>query len=135
MFKISKPSENRLDIELSGGLDADEMREALESLTVASQDMAGGKMLYRIYDFEMPTFGALAVEFQQLPKLFGVIGRFGRCAVLCDASWIRTAAEIEGALIPFLEIKSFPLAEAEAAEAWLEDGVGTDEGGDSNVPV
>ncbi|MEP3049869.1 MAG: STAS/SEC14 domain-containing protein [Erythrobacter sp.] len=39
--------------------------------------------------------------------------------MLSDAGWIRTAAEIEGALFPGMDIKSFELSEGEAAEQWL----------------
>jgi hypothetical protein len=39
--------------------------------------------------------------------------------VVSDAGWIRTAAEIEGALIPSLEIKSFPVGAEDRAEDWL----------------
>ncbi len=83
--------------------------------------MKHGRMLYRITDFAMPTFGAFAVEFERLPKLFALVGRFDRCAVLTDTAWLRTAAEIEGALIPGLEVKAFDLGRAEAAEAWLNE--------------
>ncbi len=137
MLNVSKPSANRLDIALSGSIDADTMNTALDDLIAKSEGMSHGKMLYTIEDFEMPTLGALAVEFQHMPKLFGLIGRFDKCAVLSDVGWIRTAAEIEGAVIPSLEIKGFPLADRRAAEDWLE---GASDGGaegdvDENFPV
>ena len=136
MLKITKPSSDRLDIDLSGALNADAMRAGLDSLIEKSDGITHGKMLYRVSDFEMPSLGALAVEFQQMPKLFSLIGRFDKCAVLSDASWIRTAAEIEGAVIPGLEIKSFPLVSANQAEQWL---AGNDDASDDdeneNFPV
>lgn len=119
MLNVSKPSTNRIDIELSGALDADAMRLALDHLTEESENITNGKMLYKISDFEMPTLGAIGVELFRIPKLFSLVGKFERCAVLCDIAWIRTAAEIEGSVIPSLAIKSFALADAEAAEAWL----------------
>ncbi len=121
MLTISKPSSNRIDLELSGTLTADDMRTALEDLLAKSEDITNGRMLYKIPEFVMPTLGALGVELQFMPKLFGLLGKFDKCAVLSDAAWIRTAAEIEGALIPGLDIKSFELHEVEAAEAWLAD--------------
>lgn len=119
MLTITKPQPNRVDIELRGKVDADAMRVALDDLLAKSEDVRHGRMLYRIPEFALPTFGALGVEMRRLPKLFGLLGRFDRCAVLSDAAWLRTAAEIEGALFPGITIKSFPLDEAEAAEAWL----------------
>jgi hypothetical protein len=135
MLKVAKPSSNRLDIELSGKLDADTMNIALDGLIEKADGLNHGKMLYTISDFEIPTMGALAVEFQHMPKLFGLMGRFDKCAVLSDTSWIRTAAEIEGAVIPSLEIKSFPLTERNAAENWLEGASDEADDDEENFPV
>lgn len=121
MLKIAKTSPNRVDIELDGGINSDQMRTALDQLIEASDGVKNGLMLYRITDFEMPTAGAIAVEFSRLPKLFGLLGKFDRCAVLSDSAWIRTTAEIEGAVFPGIKIKSFELNESEAAEKWLSD--------------
>lgn len=120
MLTITKPSANRLDIELKGVMDAELMAAGLDDLIAQSDGIEHGKMLYRIPEFSMPTAGAIGVELTRLPKLFALIHRFDRCAVLSDASWIRTAAEIEGALIPGLAIKAFEYDEPEAAEAWLD---------------
>lgn len=137
MLKISKPSANRLDIELAGSLDADIMATALDQLIEQSEGISNGVMLYKITGFELPTLGALAAEFQRMPKLLGLIGKFDRCAVLCDTAWIRTAAEIEGAVIPTLAIKSFELSDVKAAEAWLNRGVAqeADDDEQENFPV
>lgn len=89
-------------------------------------------MMYRIPSFSMPTGGALAVEMMRLPQLFDLIGQFDRCAVLSDIAWIRTAAEVEGALIPGLQIKTFGLEAVAAAENWLANIEDDDE---TNVPV
>ena len=94
MLKITKPAPNRLNIELEGTLDAEGMRKAMDDLVHLSQDINEGRMLYTIRGFAMPTMGALGVEFGYLPKLFSLIGRFDRCAVLCDTGWLRTAAEV-----------------------------------------
>jgi len=109
MFKVTKQSNSRVDIEFEGALDADGMRIAMDELLEKSQNVEDGRMLYRIGDFKMPTLGALAVEFSKLPKLFSLLGKYDKCAVLSDTAWIRKATEIEGALIPGIEIKSFAL--------------------------
>ena len=119
MLKITKKSENRVDIDLKGQLDSDEMARGLDELIAQSEGVENGRMLYRITSFAMPSLGAFGVEFTRLPKLFGLLGKYDRCAVLTDAGWLRTAAEVEGAFIPRLAIKAFPLDEVDAAEAWL----------------
>jgi len=119
MFKITKKSAQRVDIELSGSVDADSMRIALDELIEKSEDVSNGCMLYKISDFSMPTLGAIGVEMTRLPKLFGLLGKYDKCAVLSDSNWLRKAATMEGALFPGLDIKSFEFDEIEAAEAWL----------------
>ncbi len=135
MLNVSKPEANRLDLEFSGHLDAEAMRLAIDTLVENSQGISNGKMLYKILDFQMPTMAALVVEFQQLPKLLSLVGKFDKCAVLSDDAWIRTAAEIESAIIPSCEIKAFPLSSAKAAEDWLE-GTGREDNEEAdNFPV
>ena len=119
MLTVTKPEPNRVDIELSGTLGAETMRVALDDLIAKTQDVTNGRMLYTITEFSLPSLGAIGVELKRLPKLFGLLGKFDRCAVLSDASWLRTAAEIEGALFPGIEIKSFELHQVDAAETWL----------------
>ncbi len=119
MFEIVEKSPDRLDIAIKGQIDADAMRAGLDALVQKSDGMRGGTMLYRITDFSLPTLAAIGVELTQLPKLLGLVGKFSKCAVISDEGWIKKAAEIEGALIPGLKIKSFALDEETAAEAWL----------------
>ena len=136
MLSVSKPSSHQVDVELSGPVDADNMRSALNRLIEGADGMLHGKMLYKVSDLALPSMAALAVEFQLLPKLFGLVGRFDKCAVLSDAAWIRRSAEIKGAVIPFLEIKGFPMSDQQRAQAWL-DGVDDEdlEDVDENYPV
>jgi hypothetical protein len=124
VLKVTKRSDNRVDIELDGQLDAEAMRRGLDDLIAQSEDVVNGRMLYTISEFSLPTLEAIGVELGRIPKLFGLLGRFDRCAVLSDSSWLRTAAEIEGAFFPGIEIKSFELDHGEAAEVWLAEGTG-----------
>ncbi len=119
MLTITKPSSDRVDIDLDGKIDADIMRSALDELIAKSEGVEHGRMLYRIRNFELPTLGAIGVEFSRLPKLFGLLGAFDKCAVLSDSEWLRNAAEIEGAVFPGIKIKGFNLDQQDVAEEWL----------------
>jgi hypothetical protein len=55
-----------------------------------------------------------------MPKMFDLIKRFRRAAVLSDKTWLKTISELEGKLMPGLEIKAFDREERAAAEQWLE---------------
>lgn len=119
MFKVSKSSANRVDIQLSGSLDSAAMREGLNALEAKSENISNGRMLYSISNIALPTFGAVGVDIGHLPKIFGLIGKFNKCAVVADASWVRAVAAVEGALIPGLSIKAYAPDEITEAEAWL----------------
>ncbi len=122
MFTVTPNGLNRVDIELGGKLDSDAMKVALDDLAEKTKDITHGRMLYRVNDFKLPTLGAIAVELSRLPKLFSLICKFDRVAVLADKNWVRKVSEIEGALIPGLDIKSFELDQEAEAEAWLAEG-------------
>jgi hypothetical protein len=51
--------------------------------------------------------------------MFGLMKKFGRAAILTDKTWLKKVSELEGALIPGLEIKAFDRDQKEEAEAWL----------------
>ena len=119
MFRITRSGSNRLDIEFQGKLDSDSMRAALDELIEKSGDIEHGRMLYLIDDFSLPTLGAVGVELSRLPELFRLIGKFDRAAVVTNKAWVRKISELEGALIPGMEIKVFDEDQGLEAEVWL----------------
>ena len=119
MFNVILNGKNRLDIELSGKLDADEMKIALDELVSKSKDIENGLMLYDVIDFHIPSPGAIGVEFSRLPAMFGLIKKFNRAAVLTDKTWLKKMSELEGVLYPGLEIKAFNRDQKTEAETWL----------------
>lgn len=121
MFKVTKLGINRLDIELSGKLNSEEMQIALDELESKSKDIENGIMLYDVIDFHLPSLGAIAIEFSRLPSMFGLIKKFRRAAVLTDKDWLKKTSEFEGLLIPGLEIKAFNRDQKEEAETWLSE--------------
>lgn len=119
MLTVQKTGPNRIDLTLDGKLDDAEMMAGLEGLISNLEGVENGVMLYRVRNFTMPSFGALTAELMSLPSIWRMLGRIDRCAVISDVGWIRMAAELEGAVIPGLVIKSFVPADEAAAEAWL----------------
>ena len=119
MLDIVKRDDKRVDLVLDGKLDEAGMRKGLDELLAATEGMKNGVMLYTIRNFQLPTLAAIGMEMRYMPRLFSLIGRFDRVAVLCDEDWMRMAGKIEGALIPSLDIKCFELHETAKAEAFL----------------
>ena len=119
MFKVIQKGMNRLDIEMSGTLNAEEMKIALDELVSKSENIENGKMLYEIIDFHLPSLSAIVIEFSRLPSMFGLMKKFDRAAVLADKTWLKKVSELEGVLYPSLEIKAFNRSQKEEADAWL----------------
>ena len=119
MFTVTANGENRLDVELSGPIDADTMKAALDELTCLSEHIKHGKMLYTVTDFQWPSLGAIGVEFTRVPALLGLITKFDGAALLTDEGWIKKIGEFKGKVIPGMEIKSCSLEQRAEAEAWL----------------
>lgn len=119
MFKVSQTGKDRLDITMSGKLNSEEMKDALDELVDKSKDIHDGKLLYDVVDFHLPSLGAIVIEFSRLPVMFGWIRKFKRAAVMVDNKWIKKISEIEGALIPGIEIKGFDRDQKDEAETWL----------------
>jgi hypothetical protein len=119
MFKVIQNGKNRLDIELSGKLDAEEMKIAIDELVSKSENIENGKMLYDVVEFHFPSLGAIAIELSRLPSMLGLMKKFDRAAILTDKDWLKKVSEFEGALSPGLEIKAFNRDQKVEAEAWL----------------
>lgn len=119
MFTIDKKSDDRVDLAISDTITREEMRDGLDALLEQSQGMIGGTMLYTISNLRMPDLSALAVEMRYLPRLFSLISRIDRIALVADQNWIRNMAQVESALIPGLVINVFEPGDEAAAEAWL----------------
>ena len=119
MFTIEPNGPNRLDIALSGKLDADAMKAALDDLVRKSEGIQNGRMLYDVIDFHLPSLEAIKIEFSRLPEMMRLIKKFERAAVLTDKTWLKKASELEGLFYPGLEIKAFDRDQRAEAEAWL----------------
>jgi len=119
MFKISLNGPDRLDIEMSGKLNTEEMKSALDELVIKSQNIEKGRMLYDVIDYHLPSLGAIMFEFSRLPSMLGFLKKFERAAVLADQTWLKKISEFEGHFFPGLEIKAFDRDQKSEAEAWL----------------
>ena len=93
MFKITPKGANRLDIGMSGKLNAEDMKIALDELVSKSTDIENGKMLYDVIDFHLPSLGAIRIEFSRLPGMFRLMKKFDRAAVLTDKTWLKKVSE------------------------------------------
>ena len=101
MMNLTKVSNNRVHVEFGGKIDRDQVTKVLDEMFAAIADSELGLLMYRIGKLEMPTLGAIAVELKNLPKIFRLVHKIDRIAVVCDHGRIQTATEIEGKIIRF----------------------------------
>lgn len=80
MIKVERVSNNRLDVEMSGKLNSEEMKRALDDLIDKSEGIEDGKMLYDVVEYHLPSLGAIAIELYHLPSMLGFIRKFKRAA-------------------------------------------------------
>lgn len=121
MFDVKKDPKGFVNLTISGPIDSDQMRAGLEAFLACLEDKKKTDFLYTISNFEMPSLKAIGVEFTYVPMLMASLRKIGKVAVLSDEAWLRTAAEVEGKLIPGLTIESFTADERAAAEDWLQN--------------
>ena len=119
MFSLKITGKNRVDMEFSGKIDSAGMHQVLDEFEDKLEGMDNVRMLYRIENFQMPTFGAMMVKMGELPSLLKLMKRFDKIAILADKTWIQKVADLEGCLFPGLDIKGFDLDRGDDAEAWL----------------
>ena len=120
MYKIDRESGDRLDIIISGKLDADAMTGMIDKLVAEAKGIENGRMLIDIEDFQMPTLGAARIEMFRLPEVLRFSRQFSRAAVLSGETWVNAISTLEGKLIPGLAIKSFRRDQRYQAESWLQ---------------
>ncbi len=119
MLNVIKKGTHHLEIVMSGKLDSEQMKVALNDLFEKSEGIEEGTILCDLIDFHMPSLGAIGVELSMLPEIFSWVKKFDQVAVLSDTEWLKQAGEIKGKLIPGLEIKAFDRSERIEAERWL----------------
>lgn len=119
MFNVTRIEKNGLNIEFSGSLNPEEMEFALDDFISKANGIENGTMLYEIGEFEFPSLVTIGVKLSKLPTLFGFIRKFKKAAIVTDKKWLQKVSEIEGLLIPGLEIKAFASDDKPAAEEWL----------------
>ncbi len=119
MFKVTKVGDNRLNIEFEGSLNAQEMEVALDEFISHANGVENGTVLYEIGEFDLPSLSAIGVKLSRLPSLFGFLGKFNKAAIVTDKQWLQKVSQIQGMVIPGLQIKAFSTDEKSAAEEWL----------------
>jgi hypothetical protein len=122
MLQFIASPDNVFALKISGGIkgkDLDAMMDRLDAI-MASHD--------KVHIF-VETQGINGLELSSLPHyfsrampLFGKLRSFGRVAVVADQAWIRVGTQIESAMLPFIEYRTYEPDERDGALAWVFTG-------------
>ncbi len=119
MFNLDCDKGGFVRLTIGGKITEAEMKSGLEEFLAIVEAADKTDFLYTIESFEFPELQALAVEMGFIPRLFAAIPKIGKVAVVADQAWLRTAADIEGMMIPGLTIETFAPEDADKAKDWL----------------
>ena len=108
-----------LRLEIGGEIDAAEMEAGLERFLSTAEPLERFDLLYLVHDVRFPTLSAMRVELARLGRLWRLLPRLGRVALVANQGWIRAAAKAESAIIPGLTIETFEADDEARARAWL----------------
>jgi hypothetical protein len=95
------------------------MEAGLDAFLAAAEPLERFDVLYLVRDLRVPTLGAIRVELTRFGRLWRLLRRFGRVALVADQAWVRNVAKVEGAVIPGLTIRTFEPDEEAEARSWL----------------
>lgn len=71
------------------------------------------------------TLDALGANLGRGLSLLPSIGKVDRYAVVTDVPWVASLARMQGSLMPGLDVRVWPRADAEAALAWASEPLAT----------
>lgn len=109
-------------MKLSGKVGTDDLGEALEWLTEANDAHDSYNMCVDVAKMDFSDLGEISSEFKRLAAMWRTAKALEKCAVVTDSKYLQSAAKIEGAVIPGLEIESFEMEELAPAMTWLGAG-------------
>lgn len=106
-------------LEVGGEIGAAEMEAGLDRFLSVAEGMDRFDVLYVVQDVRIPTLGAIRVELARIGRLWRLLPRLGKIALVANQGWVRSAAKAEAAVIPGLTIETFGPDEEAQARAWL----------------
>ncbi|MDX1420520.1 MAG: STAS/SEC14 domain-containing protein [Rubricoccaceae bacterium] len=121
---LPPPAPHVVAFRVGGTLDARAIERVVGAVEDALAEHATVDLYAEVVDLRGATLHAVLKDVVEGLKLLPRLKRFARYAVVTDAAWLKTVAGLEDKLIPGLAIRTFGLAEAEAAQAWVAGGAG-----------
>ena len=113
--------EKTVGFSVDGRIEAADIERVFNAVKAAADRNGKVKMYAEVRDFNLGDVSreAWKEDIRLWLRNPGIIPQIGKAALVTDAQWIRTAFDIECALIPTLTGKGFSFDEKEEAMEWL----------------
>jgi hypothetical protein len=119
MLTLTQLTPSALEITVEGPLSREDVARVLAEIDAILGSVERLDILADVRGAPDIHAGLILEELKHLPTVFRVIRKIDRVAVIADESWVRTAAKIEGKLIPGVTYQVYTRDRADAARAWL----------------
>lgn len=116
---LPSPGPDVVAFRVSGKVTAEDVETAWASLDAALDEAETIGLYAEIVGLGGVTLDGLVKDLAMGLKQIGQLRRFARYAVVSDAGWLRAVADVEGKLLPGIEIRTYTPEEKDAAMAWL----------------
>ena len=110
-----------LAFEIDGTVTAPDMDDLYNAVERVTEGTGPVHVCGEIHGIGGLTLDAIGASLKRGVGLLGRIGRVKRYAVVSDVGWIRTVAELEGAVIPGMSVRVWPTAQRDDALAWASE--------------
>ncbi|WP_371396108.1 STAS/SEC14 domain-containing protein [Fretibacter rubidus] len=104
---------------VTGKMSDEDMKEALNWFDTVTEEHGDVQLCVDIAKMDFPSLKAVKQSFVRLGDMLRYPNDIDKCAVLTDSSFLRSTAEVEGAVIPDLEIQAYDMEALPQAVNWL----------------
>jgi hypothetical protein len=122
MIEIIPSSDEVIAMRVSHKLTGLELDAIMDRLDAAMANSRKVHIFVETHAIDGIELAGLAAYAQRAMPLFGKLDHFGRVAVVADQAWIRLAAKVESALLPFISYRTFMPADRDEALNWVRNG-------------
>lgn len=116
---LPSPGPDVVAFRVGGTVTEDDVELAWASIGAALDEADSIGLYAEVVGLDGVTLRGLIEDVARGLEAIGQWRRFARYAVVSDQKWLRTLAEVEGKILPGVEIRTYTPDESEAAVAWL----------------
>ena len=115
---LAAPAPHVVAFRLEGQITADDVGRAIRLIETRLQEHEPVSLIIEVGDVKAVTVAAMVEDLRHGLGQIRHLGRYHRVALVAAQGWLRAAAQVEGAVLPGVEVRAFTPAEQIDATAW-----------------